>query len=145
MKMESKVVAFVHDSIAVDAHPGEFLECYDLLLFSMKDLLEKLDWVTAPLGIDVEVSTNYGDSASVKRVTKNDDGSRTFLFDGYDYVLEDIKSELSHSYNIVSDTILEEKEFIDVGGPLIARKSINLSFDGKTFNEQTREFTISKK
>lgn len=143
--MESKVVAFVHDSIAIDAHPGEFIECYDLLLFSMKELLEKMDWVTAPLGIDVEISTNYGDSASVKKLTKNDDGSRTYLLDGYDYVLDDIIKELAISYEISKDTIIKEEEFVNKAGPLIARKSINLSFDNKTFNEQTREVTISKK
>lgn len=144
--MESKVVAFVHDSITLDAHPGEFNECYDLLLFSMKDLLEQMDWVTAPLGIDVEVSNNYGDSAAVHGLDIYEDGSRTYKLDGYDYVIDGIKEELLVNYDVLNDELLDEREYTEGEGSFfIPRKSINLSFTGKTFNEQTRKLTIIKK
>lgn len=144
--MESKVVAFVHDSIAIDIHPGEFFESYDLLYYSMKTLPEQMDWVTAPLGVDIDISDNYGDHVTVKSMDINEDGSRTFTLSGYDYVHDNVVNELRFNYDIVENEILEEHEFVeDVGDGLIARKTINLSYDGKKFMDQTRKITIRKR
>ena len=39
--MKSRIVAFVHDSLTMDAYPTEWFEAYDLLLYSMKTLNEQ--------------------------------------------------------------------------------------------------------
>lgn len=143
--MKSRVVAFVHDSITMDAAPSEWFEAYDLLLYAMKSYNEELDCITCPLGIDVDMTTNMGDHFTVKEVSHNADGSMTFKGHGYDYVVEDILRESKVGYEIIDDQILEEKEFVEEVGDLIARKAANLSYDNQKFMEQTRQFTLMPK
>ena len=143
--MNSQVVAFVHDSITVDAYPGEWLASYDILLYSMKTLNEKLDFVTCPLGIDVDLTTNMGDHFTVKEVRRNPDGSVTFKGHGYDYVINDIIKESRFAYDLVNDNIIESKHVVEEVGTLTARKTINISFDNQEFIEQVREITLKPK
>lgn len=143
--MKSRVVAFVHDSITMDAHPTEWFESYDLLLYAMKTYNEELDFITCPLGIDVDLTTNMGDHFTVKEVTHNADGSMTFKGHGYDYVIDNILKESRFGYDIVEDTVIEEKEFVEEVGDLIARKAANLSYDNQTFMDQVRQFTLMPK
>lgn len=138
-KMETKIVGFIHDSIELDASPGEWFGAYDLLLYSMKDFNEAREWVTCPLGIDVELGTSLGDTIAVKSMEILEDNSRIFTLKGYDYILEDIVEESKIGYEILSDEILNEEEFFNRAGDLVARRSLNLSFDNKTFNMQTRK------
>lgn len=137
--LDTKIVGFIHDSLELDAPPGEWFAAYDILKYSMKDLNEARDWVTAPLGIDVELGTSMGDTVAVKDMEVLDDGSRVFILKGYDYIIEDIIEESSYGYDILSDEILEEEEFFNRAGDLVARRALNLSFDDKTFNLQTRK------
>ena len=143
--MMSQVVAFVHDSITVDTYPGEWLAAYDILLYSMKTLNEKLEFVTCPLGIDVDLTTNMGDHFTIKDVIRNSDGSVTFEGKGYDYVINDIIKESRFSYDFVKDDVIEEKEVVEEVGDLIARKTINISFDNQKFIEQKRAITLMPK
>ena len=143
--MKSRVVAFVHDSITMDAYPGEWFEAYDLLLYSMKTYNEKLDFITCPLGIDVDMTTNMGDHFTVKEISHNPDGSMTFKGKGYDYVVNEILKEARFSYDVIEDTVLEQEEVIEEVGDLIARKAANLSFDNQHFIEQSRRFTLMPK
>jgi len=138
-KLDSQIVGFIHDSIELDAAPGEWFQAYDALKYSMKDLNEAENWITAPLGIDVELATSMGDTVAVKDMIVHEDGSRTFILKGYDYIIEDIMEESRFSYDIVEDDILEEEEFFNRAGDLVARRALNLSFDDKTFNMMTRK------
>ena len=144
-QMKSKVVAFVHDSILVDAEPGEWFEALDQLKYAMKDYNEALEWVSCPLKIDCEISDNYGDHAAVDSMELHEDGSRTLTLDGYSYVIDNILEEAKFSYEIVSDELVKEEEFLEDPGDLVARKAANLSFDGKTFNLQVRKVRLRPK
>ena len=137
--LDTKIVGFIHDSLELDAPPGEWFGAYDLLKYSMKDLNEERDWVLCPLGIDVELGTSLGDTVAVKNMEILDDNSRIFTLKGYDYILNDIIEESKYGYDILSDEILEEEEFFNKEGDLIARRAMNLSFSNKTFNLQTRK------
>ena len=137
--LDTQVVGFIHDSIELDAPPGEWFEAYDALKYSMKDLNESETWVMCPLGIDVELATSMGDTVAVKDMIIHDDGSRTFVLKGYDYIVEDIIEESQFSYDIIEDEILEQEEFFNRAGDLVARRALNLSFDDKTFNMMTRK------
>ena len=143
--MKSKIIGFVHDSILVDAEPGEWFEALDMLKYSMKDYNEALDWVTCPLKIDCEISDNYGDHAGVSEMEVHEDGSRTLTLEGYDYVINNIVEEAKFSYDVISDELVSEKEFLEDPGDLVARKAANLSFDGKTFMEQERKIRLKPK
>lgn len=143
-KMRSRIVGFIHDSIEVDAAPGEWIECLRLLKYSMKDYNEALDWVTCPLKIDCSLSDNLGDETKVSDITDNPDGSNTFEIKGYSYVLDNIIEEAKFSYEVLENEVLEEEEVVEEAGDLVARKSMNLSYDGKTFMEQKRRITLKK-
>lgn len=143
--MDSRIVGFIHDSIEIDAAPGEWIECLRLLKYSMKDYNEALDWVTCPLKIDCSVACNLGDETKVSDIIDNPDGSNTFEIEGYRNVIDDVMTEAPISYDILEDEVLEEKEVIEESGDLIARKASNLSYDGKTFVEQKRRITLKKK
>ena len=142
--MKSKIVGFIHDSIEVDAAPGEWIECLRLLKYSMKDYNEALDWVTCPLKIDCSLSDNLGDETKVSDITDNPDGSYTFEIEGYSYVIDNIVEEAKVGYDIIEDELIEEHEFLEDPGDLVARKASNLSYDGKTFIEQKRKLTLKK-
>ena len=142
--LNSKVVSFVHDSIMIDAEPGEWFESLDLLKYAMKDYNEALDWVTCPLKVDVDLSDNYGDHATIKEMEVHEDGSRTLTLSGYDYVINNIVEESKFSYEVLSDELIKEEEFLEDPGDLVARKAANLSFDGKTFMDQVRKITLRK-
>lgn len=137
--LETQIVGFIHDSIELDAPSGEWFQAYDALKYSMKTLNESEDWVTCPLGIDVELATSMGDTVAVKDMTVHDDGSRTFVLKGYDYIIEDIIEESKYGYDIIEDEIIEQEEFFNRAGDLVARRALNLSFDDKTFNMMTRK------
>lgn len=142
--LNSQVMCWVHDSITIDATPNEWIYSYYCILYGMKYLNEKRDWVCAPLGVDVDISTNWSDHATISSAQLNKDGSWTFVCKGYDYVIEDVLKEAEHSYRILQNDILESKEFVeDVGDGLIAKKSFNISYDGKTFISQKRKITIA--
>lgn len=143
--MKSKIVGFIHDSIEIDAAPGEWIESLRLLKYSMKDYNEALDWVTCPLKIDCSLSDNLGDETKVGDIIDNPDGSNTFEIEGYSYVIDNIVEEAKFSYDVLEDELLEEHEFLEDPGDLVARKASNLSYDGKTFMEQKRKLTIRKK
>jgi DNA polymerase-1 len=143
--MKSRIVAFVHDSITIDAYPTEWFESYDLLLYSMKTLNEQLDFITCPLGIDVDMTTNMGDHFTIKEVVINEDGSRTFKGKGYDYVIDEILREACVGYDLLQDTVISSKEVVEETGDLIARKACNLSYDHMNFIEQVREITLKPK
>lgn len=137
--LDTQIVGFIHDSIELDASPGEWFEAYDVLKYSMKDLNEAESWVTCPLGIDVELGTSMGDTVAVKSMEIHEDGSRTFVLKGYDYIVNDIVEESTYSYDILEDELLSEEEFFNRAGDLVARRAMNLSFDNKTFMVQTRK------
>lgn len=142
----SQIMCWVHDSITIDAAPNEWIYSYYCIKYGMKYLNEKRDWVCAPLGVDVDISTNWSDHFTISDAYINSDGSWTFVGEGYDYVIEDVIKEAEISYEILQNDILESKEFTeDVGDGLIAKKSFNLSYDGKTFIEQKRKVTIKPK
>lgn len=143
--MGSKVVAFVHDSITQDVVPGEFVECVDLLIFAMKTLPERMDWITCPLGVDLEISDNLGEAAAMKKYHKHDDGRFEMELAGYSYVIDNVRKELEFAYDILEDTLLKEEEVEEEEGDLIARKVINLSFSGQKFKDQKRRIIIKKK
>lgn len=142
----SQIMCWVHDSITLDAAPNEWIYSYYCIKYGMKYLNEKRDWVSAPLGVDVDLSTNWSDHFTISEAHINSDGSWTFTGKGYDYVIEDVLSEAKHSYDILENEILESKEFTEnVGDGLIAKKSFNLSYDNNTFIEQKRRVTIRSK
>ena len=143
--MKSKIVGFIHDSIEVDAAPGEWIESLRLLKYAMKDYNEDLDWVTCPLKIDCSLSDNLGDETTVEEITDNPDGSHTLTIEGYSYVLDNIVEEAQFSYDVLDDELIEEEEFLEDAGDLIARKALNVSYDGKTFMKQVRKITLLKK
>lgn len=142
--MNSRIVGFIHDSIEIDAAQGEWIEALRLLKYSMKDYNEALDWVTCPLKIDCSLSDNLGDETKVGDITDNPDGSHTFEIKGYSYVIDNIVEEAKFSYDVLEDELLEEEEVVEDPGDLVARKSSNLSYDGKTFLEQKRRLTLKK-
>ena len=142
--MDSRIVGFIHDSIEIDAAPGEWIECLRLLKYSMKDYNEALDWVTCPLKIDCSLSDNLGDETTVSDIIDNPDGSHTFEIEGYSYVIDNIIEEAKFSYEVLEDEVLKEEEVVEEAGDLVARKSSNLSYDGHTFIEQTRKITLKK-
>lgn len=137
--LDTQIVGFIHDSIELDAPPGEWFQAYDALKYSMKDLNEAESWVMCPLGIDVELGTSMGDTVAVEDMIVHEDGSRTFIIKGYDYIVEDIIEESKFSYDIVEDEVLKTEEFFNRAGDLVARRALNLSFDNKTFNMVTRK------
>ena len=143
--MNSRIVGFIHDSIEIDAAPGEWIECLRLLKYSMKDYNEALDWVTCPLKIDCSLSDNLGDETKVGDITDNPDGSHTFTIKGYSYCIDNIVDEAKWSYDVLEDELLEEEEVLEDPGDLVARKSSNLSFDGHKFLEQKRKITLLRK
>lgn len=143
-ELSSRIVAFVHDSITLDVHPGELFEMIDLLKYSMKTLLEKLDWVTCPLGVDIDITDNMGDHCALKSMEIHEDGSRTLVLDGYDYVIDNVVKESSLSHTIMEDVLLSEEEFLEKPGDLVARKAINLSYDGHVFMEQKRSIRMRR-
>lgn len=143
--MKSKIVGFIHDSIEVDAAPGEWVESLRLLKYAMKDYNEDLEWVTCPLKIDCSLSDNLGDETKVEEITDNPDGSHTITIKGYSYVIDNIVAEAKFSYEVLEDELIEEHEFLEDPGDLVARKASNLSYDGKTFMEQERKITLLKK
>lgn len=143
--MKSKIVGFIHDSIEVDAAPGEWIEALRLLKYSMKDYNEALDWVTCPLKIDCSLSDNFGDETTVEEITDNPDGSHTLTIEGYSYVIDNIVYEAQFSYDVLEDVLIEEHEFLEDPGDLVARKASNLSYDGKTFMQQIRKITLKKR
>lgn len=143
--MKSKIVGFIHDSIEVDAAPGEWIEALRLLKYSMKDYNEALDWVTCPLKIDCSLSDNFGDETTVEEITDNPDGSHTLTIEGYSYVIDNIVYEAQFSYDVLDDVLIEEHEFLEDPGDLVARKASNLSYDGKTFMQQIRKITLKKR
>ncbi len=142
--MKSKIVGFIHDSIEVDAAPGEWIEALRLLKYAMKDYNEALDWVTCPLKIDCSLSDNLGDETTVEEITDNEDGSHTLTIEGYSYVLDNIVAEAKFSYEVLGDELISEEEFLEDPGDLVARKASNLSYDGKTFMKQVRKITLKK-
>lgn len=143
--MNSKIVGFIHDSIEVDAAPGEWIEALRLLKYAMKDYNEMLDWVTCPLKIDCSLSDNLGDETKVSDIIDNPDGSHTLEIEGYSYVIDNIVEEANFSYEVLEDELIEEHEFFESAGDLIARKATSLSYENKTFMEQKRKLTIKKK
>lgn len=143
--MKSKIVGFIHDSIEVDSAPGEWIESLRLLKYAMKDYNEALDWVTCPLKIDCSVACNLGDETKVSDIIDNPDGSCTFEIEGYCNVIDEVLEEAPFSYDILENEVLEEKEVVEDPGDLVARKSMNLSYDNKTFIEQKRRITLKKK
>lgn len=143
--MKSKIVGFIHDSIEVDAAPGEWVEALRLLKYAMKDYNEALDWVSCPLKIDCSLSDNFGDESTVEDITDNPDGSHTITIEGYSYVIDNVVYEAKFSYDVLEDELISEEEFLEDPGDLVARKASNLSFDGKTFMKQVRKITIKKK
>ena len=143
--MKSRIVAFVHDSLTMDAYPTEWFEAYDLLLYSMKTLNEQLDFITCPLGIDVDLTTNMGDHATVKSMEIQDDQSRVFTLHGYDYVIDSIVEESRVGYEILSDELVSSEEVVEETGDLIARKTINLSYDNQKFTDQVRKLHLRRK
>ena len=143
--MNSRIVGFIHDSIEIDAAPGEWIECLRLLKYSMKDYNEALDWVTCPLKIDCSLSDNLGDETKVGDITDNPDGSHTFEIHGYDYLLDNIVEEASISYDVMENEILSSEEFFEDSGDLIARKAMSMAFENKTFVDQKRRITLKKK
>lgn len=141
--LKSQFMNFVHDSLAMDAAPGEWVYSYYSLLYGMKHLNEKRDWVVAPLGIDVSFATNWSDEYTISNSRINPDGSWTFTGKGYDYVIKDVLNEAVISYIILQNDLIKSEEFVEsVGDGLIAKKSFNLSYDGKTFIEEEREITL---
>ena len=142
--MKSKIVGFIHDSIEVDAAPGEWIESLRLLKYAMKDYNEALEWVTCPLKIDCSLSDNLGDETTVEEITDNEDGSHTLTIEGYSYVIDNIVSEAKFSYEVLNDELISEEEFLEDPGDLVARKASNLSYDGKTFMKQVRKITLKK-
>lgn len=139
--MDSKVVGTVHDSIYVDIAPGELFESMDLLHYAMKTYPEShFDFLTCPLGVDLELSDNLGDHAAVKEQILNDDGSRVLTLKGYDYVVNNIVDALKVSYDI-EDELIKEEPFDTGDASLIARRVINLAHDGK-FTMHTRKITV---
>lgn len=139
----SQVMNWVHDSITIDAAPNEWIYSYYMIKYGMKYLNEKRDWVCAPLGVDVDLSLNWSDHFTISDAYINEDGSWTFIGEGYDYVIEDVITEAQLSYDIIENEILSSKEFTEsVGDGLIAKKSFNLSYDNKTFIEQKRKVTL---
>ena len=143
--MKSKIVGFIHDSIEIDAAPGEWIESLRLLKYAMKDYNEALDWVTCPLKIDCSLSDNLGDETTVEEITDNEDGSHTLTIEGYSYVIDNIVREAKFSYDIIEDELVSEEEFLEDPGDLVARKSMNLSYDGKMFSKQIRKVTLLRK
>jgi len=142
---KSAVIAFVHDSITIDTHPGELFEMIDLLKYSMKTLLEMLPWVTCPLGVDIDITDNMADHCGLKSMEILEDGSRILVLDGYDYEVAAVINEMRVAYEIISEELLSEKEFFESPGDLVARKAINLGFDNKTFIEQKKKIHLRKK
>lgn len=139
--LKTKVVGTVHDSIYVDVHPGEIFEGIDILKYAMKTYPEEtFEFLTCPMGVDLELSTNLADHLAIKSMTVNDDGSRTFTLKGYDFVMDNVLNELKMAYD-VEETLLKEQEHDTGDASLIARRVITLTQEG-VFNEQTKEVRI---
>jgi len=141
--LNSQIMNWVHDSITMDAAPGEWIYSYYCILYGMKYLNERRDWVCAPLGVDVDLSPNWSDHASISNAHINQDGSWSFRCKGYSYVFEDIHREIGFSYDTLQNDLVKSEEFTEsTGNGLIAKKSANISYDNKTFIEETRDVTI---
>jgi hypothetical protein len=139
--LKTKVVGTVHDSIYVDVHPGEIFEGIDILKYAMKTYPEEsFEFLTCPMGVDLELSTNLADHLAIKSMTVNDDGSRTFTLKGYDFVMENVLNELKVAYD-VEETLIKEEEHDTGDASLIARRVITLTQEG-VFNEQTKEVRV---
>lgn len=143
--MKSRVIAFVHDSITNDVHPGEFIENLELLKFAMKTLPEQMDWIMCPLGVDLEISDNLGESAALGYHVLHPDKRFEMELSGYSHVIDNIVNALKWSYPILEDTLLSEKIVVEEDGDLIARKVLNLSFSNQTFLDQKRKIVIQSK
>lgn len=146
LALNSQIMNWVHDSLTWDSSPGEWVISYYSILYGMKYLNEKRDWVVAPLGVDVDISANWSDHCEIKESHINPDGSWTFEAKGYRDVFEDVIREAPVSYEILEDEILSSEEFTEnVGNGLIAKKSANLSYDNKTFINEKRRITLMPK
>lgn len=142
--LKTRVVGTVHDSIYVDVAPGELFEGMAILKYAMKTYPEStLDYLTCPLGVDLDISTNLGTHATVKGLVENEDGSKILTLKGYDTVLDEVIEEMRVSYD-VEEKILESHIHDTGDASLIAKRVISLSLEGK-FTEQTRELIVRPK
>lgn len=137
MNLDSKLVGVIHDAMYVDSFPGELFECIDLLHHSMKEYPEEFfDFMTCPLGVDIQIGPNMNDHLDIDSMEVHEDGSRTFVFSGYDYVMNQVLDEMRVSYDLEVDLIKEEEYVNELDD--IANDHGVLSLTGRgRFNKQT--------
>lgn len=144
MNLESKIIGTVHDSMYVDVTPGELFESVDLLDWSMKKYPEQyLDYLTCPLGVDLEISTSIGSHVELKDMKVLDDNTRIFKLHGHDFEVEDVISEMRFAYDV--EEISREDEEVEIKDVDITQDKgvMSLSMRGK-FVDTTRELKLTK-
>lgn len=143
--LDSKVIGTVHDSIYVDVAPGELFEGIDLLKWSMKTYPEQsLDYLTCPMGVDLELSTSLGTHLSLLEINKLSDNCECLVVEGYDFVCDDVINEIKVAYD-VQDKLLSEEEYDTGDVDITAQKGVmSLTTRGK-FNLQKHKLLLTKK
>lgn len=145
MNLDSKLVGVIHDAMYIDSYPGELFECIDLLYHSMRDYPQEFfNYMTCPLGVDVQIGPNMNDHLDIESMEINEDGSRTFILSGYDTVMITVLDEIRMSYDIDVELIKEEEYINELDD--IANDHGVLSLTGRgRFNKQTCKVIARKK
>lgn len=145
MHLSSRLVGVIHDAMYIDSFPGELFECIDLLHHSMKDYPEKyFDFLTCPLGVDVQIGPNMNDHLDIDSMEIHEDGARTIVFTGYDFVMNTVLEEIKFSYDINMELLKEEEYVNELDDISNDHGVLSLTGRGK-FNKQTCKVYMKKK
>lgn len=145
MHLDSKLVGVIHDAMYIDSYPGELFECIDLLHHSMKEYPEQVfDFLTCPLGVDIQIGPNMNDHLDIDSMEIHDDGSRTLVLSGYDTVMNTVLDEMRFGYNIDVELLKEEEYINELDNLANDHGVISLTGRGR-FNKQTCKVVAKKK
>lgn len=145
MHLDSKLVGVIHDAMYIDSYPGELFECIDLLHHSMKEYPEKVfDFLTCPLGVDIQIGPNMNDHLDIDSMDIHNDGSRTLVLSGYDTVMSTVLDEMRFGYDIEVELLKEEEYVNELDNIANDHGVISLTGRGR-FNKQTCKVTAKKK
>ena len=145
MGLGSRLVGVIHDAMYIDSFPGELFECIDLLYHSMKEYPEKyFDFMTCPLGVDVQIGPSMNDHLDIDSMEIHEDGSRTLVLSGYDTVMDSVISEMKVAYDLNVE-LLKEEEYVNELDDIANDHGV-LSLTGRgRFNKQTCKIWAKRK
>lgn len=69
LKMKTKVIGQIHDSLVLDIHKTEIQKVYSLLTETVGTLHKTFTWMTFPMGLDFEISALKEDGGSFAKMT----------------------------------------------------------------------------